>query len=146
MRIGNATNLEKAVIDTSVVVKWFSEEAHTEKAELLLLRVQRGQIHMYAPELLVYELGNALWKGKKFEENRILAALDELFESRMEFMPIDKVLVQSAVRIMVRYDITFYDAVYGALAFSFDIPLVTADPKDHKKIKEITVIDLATLL
>jgi len=48
--------LPRLVVEVSVVVKWFAPEPGSGQAVLL-----RSQ-HLLAPDLLVAELGNALWK------------------------------------------------------------------------------------
>ena len=133
----------KAVVDASVAVKWFSPEIHALEAERFLEAAHKGLLTLYAPSLLLYELGNALGKGKRFSGENIVIALGVLFNSPIEFVPPTTVLMQAAVRMMTTYHLTFYDATYGALAYSLGVPLITADPKDQGKIKEIRVVNLA---
>jgi len=144
MKIENAVG-KRFVIDASITVKWFHKEVYTQKAESILSGVRKGAFNIYAPELLIYEVGNALGKGKKFSEIAILTALEALFESGLIILPLDLILSRITVRFMCRYGVTFYDGLYGALAFSLNVPLITADPKDHKKIKEVEIIELAKL-
>jgi predicted nucleic acid-binding protein len=46
------------VVDASVAVKWFVPEPHTQAA----LRFLNGDHQLMAPDLLVPEIGNTLWK------------------------------------------------------------------------------------
>ena len=141
MKIGKGINAKRFIVDASVAVKWFFQEIYSDKALILLENLQKNKIKVFAPELLLYEVGNALGKGKRLDRERVLGALHVLFQSRIKFFPMEESLMEIAVRFMLEYDITFYDASYGALAFSLGIPLLTANPKDQKKIKEIEVID-----
>ncbi|MBI4363574.1 MAG: PIN domain-containing protein, partial [Candidatus Doudnabacteria bacterium] len=72
----------------------------------------------------------------------IVSSLDILTESGIQFQNLDFEVYKVAINLMVAYDLTFYDAVYAALAQLFQAPLLTANPKDHKKIKEIKVVEL----
>src|SRR5712692_1971288 len=50
------------VVDASVVAKWFLPEAHKDKAEKLLRDFLDEKVELTAPDLLVAEVGNILWK------------------------------------------------------------------------------------
>jgi predicted nucleic acid-binding protein len=50
------------IVDASVVAKWFLPEAHKDKAETLLRDFLDEKIELTAPDLLVAEVGNLLWK------------------------------------------------------------------------------------
>ena len=51
---------EIVVLDASVVIKWFSDEEHTERALEIRTWYVDNRISVYVPDLLVYELSNAL--------------------------------------------------------------------------------------
>ncbi len=57
------------VLDASVVVKCFSEEEYTKEALEIRERVRRGEENAIVPDLLLYELSNAL----KYESLRKIA-------------------------------------------------------------------------
>lgn len=133
------------IIDASVAVKWFSEEENRIKAVKILNNLEKRKWVLLAPELLIYEITNALYKGKKLKSKDIKLAINNLFNIGIDYYQLDKVLVYQAVEFMVNYNITFYDSVYGALAFQYNAPLISANPKHHQKIKEIKVIDIAKL-
>ncbi len=50
------------VIDASVAVKWFIPEPHSDRADGLLKDFLRQSIVLTAPDVLVAEVGNTLWK------------------------------------------------------------------------------------
>lgn len=50
------------VVDASVVAKWFLPEAYKEKAEQLLREFLNDQTDLIAPDLIVSEVGNVMWK------------------------------------------------------------------------------------
>lgn len=115
------------VVDSSVAVKWFVPEALSEVAARLL----EPGYDLTAPDLLVPEFGNVLWKKMRRNEIRrhealeIVAALGEV--------PLTIVgsaaLVAPALEIAAAYGRTVYDALYVALAVARDCALVTADER-----------------
>jgi predicted nucleic acid-binding protein len=53
--------------------------------------------------------------------------------------PVDRLLIERCAFFTEQYGVTFYDAAYAALAENLEAVLVTADTKDHKKIREVRV-------
>jgi predicted nucleic acid-binding protein len=66
------------VLDASVVIKWFSEEEYTEKALELRERIRYGEEQVIAPDLLLYELANALKHIPHFEVQDVCDALTSI--------------------------------------------------------------------
>jgi predicted nucleic acid-binding protein len=134
------TNL---VIDASVAIKWVIDEPGTKEA-LSLLRHQ-----LYAPDLLVPECANILWKKVRRkeltrEEAELAARL--LQRADIELAPM-RALLEPATRLASALDHPAYDCTYLALAESMSCDLVTADrrlsaktlPAGHKsKILALT--------
>lgn len=113
------------VVDASVAIKWFLAEEHSQEADALLA----GGEALHAPDLLLAECGNILWKRVNRGElttNRAFAILDALQESPLAIKPATPLLTE-AFAIANRYQRSFYDSLYLALAESMDAPLVTAD-------------------
>lgn len=142
MKIGKDTKIFKFVVDASVVVKWFAHEDRTVEARLVLNRIIDADVLVYAPELLFYEVANALWKGKRLDKKALMASLETLSDCGIKFEQLNMPLTQTTIDFMVQYDLTFYDAIYVALANTLQIPLLTEDAKGHKKIKEIEILEL----
>lgn len=115
------------VIDASVAMKWYLPEPHSADAEKLL----SGEFRLLAPDLIVSEVGNILWKRAMRSElsvpkaKSILAAFAEL---PLTILPAN-VLAESAMTIACGLKRTFYDSIYLALAMTADCRLVTADRK-----------------
>lgn len=137
---------KRAVIDASVAVKWFSVETHTEAAQQILASSFERDCTLYAPDLLLYEIGNALGRGKHMSEENIFAAFGVLFDSPIEFVRLDRTMMQMAARLMTVHGATFYDAAYGALAHMLGVSLITENPKDHEKIREIQAVNIEKFL
>lgn len=56
-------NEERLILDASVVVKWFHEEAGTVEAIILQNQVNEGRIRVDVPDLIFYEVTSALVLG-----------------------------------------------------------------------------------
>ena len=116
----------KLVVDASVVVKCYVPEPESSWAVALLA----GPARLLAPDLLVSEFGNTVWKKTRRGElkagegkaivHAFLAALPVTLHS-------STVLLPAAWEIALRFRRTVYDAIYLALAVAEDCPFVTAD-------------------
>ena len=101
------------VVDASIAVKWVVEEDGT--AQALALR-QRSKL--IAPQLLVAECANILWKKVQREEllkEEALLAARLLQGAEIELLPMQS-LLEAAVRMSIEIDHAAYDCVYLALA------------------------------
>lgn len=121
--------MKKAVVDASVVAKWFVPEIHSEAA----VRWLESEIALYAPDLIGPEFGNILWKKVRrgeigrAEAREIMVAFAKLpFEIRPSSL-----LLSSAFELALELDRTVYDSLYLALAVAEDCALITADAKFH---------------
>jgi predicted nucleic acid-binding protein len=121
------------VIDASIAVKWVVDEDGTPEA--LALR-KRGKL--LAPELLVSECANILWKKVRLNEltrDEALIAARLLQASDIELLP-TRSLLAAAVQIAIGLDHPAYDCVYIALAIAHDCPFVSADQRLLRKLDE----------
>ncbi|MEK7090270.1 MAG: type II toxin-antitoxin system VapC family toxin [Patescibacteria group bacterium] len=127
------------VIDASIAVKWFSHEQGSNVARTILKEGVDGKIELLTSDLLMYEVGNALARGKKLGASEILTALIMLQNSCLRFVALDVSMMEHSATFADKYGITFYDAVYAALALRENAILLTANPKDQGKISEIKI-------
>jgi len=130
------TKLSEVVIDTSVVVKWYSEETYSEKANILRDCHITGTTLLIAPDLILYEIANALRYTGELEENEITESVIDLFKLKIELITPDSDIIQKTVYHALKWNITIYDASYIALAELLRIKLITADDKLFKKTKK----------
>jgi len=111
------------VIDASVAVKWVIEEEGT--TEALALRDRA----LAAPDLLIAECANILWKKvrrNELSEQEAVFAAGLLARADIELMAMRPYL-EVAVRIAVALDHPAYDCIYIALAEAEELRFVTAD-------------------
>ena len=133
------------VVDSSVVIKWLNQvdEKHLEQSNLLLNQLERAAIIIFAPELVKYEMGNALLKGKQLSQSESADALNLFYGLPLQLLEMNEDLAVSSYRIAHQYGITFYDTVFLALAQKLNCPLISDNIKHQGKAVEVTVGSLA---
>jgi predicted nucleic acid-binding protein len=118
------------VIDASVAVKWVVEEEGTKEALALRDRA------LAAPDLLIAECANILWKKvrrNELSEQEAVFAAGLLARADIELMAMRPYL-EAAVRIAVALDHPAYDCIYIALAEAEGLRFVTADTSLLRKV------------
>ena len=112
------------VVDSSIVLKWFVEEEGSAEAAALV------GTPLIAPDLLLAELANALWKKHRRGEIGLAQARAALAETdeAIDLTPIGA-LAEAAFEISAELDHPVYDAFFVALAERLQCPLLTADAR-----------------
>jgi len=126
--------MEQVVSDASVVVKWFIQEEHSDKALKLRDMHVNGEVYITAPELLPFEVLNALKYSGLFKLEELKIAAISLSSYGIELYSLEGKLAEKALEIAVERDITVYDAAYIALAQELNTILYTADRKLIRKV------------
>jgi len=130
---GSMTTPSSFVLDASVILKWAfqsPDEQEGDKALDLLKRWLAGSCSFILPDLWVYECGNVL--GVKAPENAV-AIMDVLIGYRFDECHISANIAGTTLKIMNDCKVTFYDAVYHAVALEKNATLVTADAAYYRK-------------
>ena len=133
------------VLDASVITKWFFEEEDTDQALKLLEKHKLETIQINVPVLLFFEFGNTV--VKKFREDidtrkEFNRNLTDLFFIQLSFAETTPDLLKLVYSVASRYEITFYDATYVALAKSLKCDFVTADKKLVEATKALKFVKL----
>ena len=119
--------MTEAVLDASVIAKWFrsADERHVDQALALRVAFRGGELAVVVPSLLPLELINIAgrkWHWVRGQLDALAQGLEELgFE-----------LVEPDLRAVARWTaegITAYDAAYVAVAEEREIELVTDDER-----------------
>lgn len=116
--------MNTVVVDASVAVKWVVEEDGTTEA----LAVRRSN-RLMAPDLLIAECANILWKKvqrRELTREEALLAARLLQGADIELVPARRSL-EAATRLAIDLDHPAYDCLYLVLAIDNDCSLVTAD-------------------
>jgi predicted nucleic acid-binding protein len=114
------------IVDASVAFKWFADEENSEQALALIL-----QAPLFAPTLLLIELGSALWKKARREQIDPNVSFEDELAQLATIMTIvdERAYVPRALTIARTLGHPIYDCVYLALAEAENKPLVTADAR-----------------
>jgi predicted nucleic acid-binding protein len=117
------------VLDASVVVKAYLEEAASDEAIAILA----GQSKLLAPELIRVEVAAALCRRSRkgelaAEDAKVRCAhwLDRLHGGLFTLTP-DRDLLSDAIELAANLKHPLQDCLYLATARRFDVPLITAD-------------------
>jgi predicted nucleic acid-binding protein len=115
------------VLDASVLAALYVEDQATKQSEAALARVEQDELH--APDFVVLEVANVLWKRVRREElhaEDAMAAVADLSAAPIQFHPIRGLVAQS-LALALAHGFTTYDATYVALATRVGGIVITND-------------------
>ena len=124
--------IAEAVVDASMAVKWVVEEPDSGQARLL------ARARLEAPDLLVIECANILWKKARMGDigaKQARERLDALLEAPVALTP-SRDLLGRAMDLALELEHPVYDCLYLALALARGVPLVTADERLAKAVRK----------
>lgn len=132
----------EAVVDASIAVKWFSEEEGTQAALKLREEHIEGTTILSAPDLLLYELANALRYKPDFDNEKATHALYNVIDLQIDLITPGRELLQQSTKDAYLYDATVYDSCYLALGELMGIEVYTSDRKFYEKAKDSDILRL----
>jgi predicted nucleic acid-binding protein len=130
------------VIHASVAIKWIVQEQRT--SEALALRKRK----LCAPDLIVAECANILWKKVRLKEltaGEASAAAQLLARADVELLPMREHF-QTATDLAIELDHPAYDCVYLAVALAKGCAFVTADDRLLRRVRQGARSELADAL
>lgn len=131
--------MKSAVLDTSVILKWYLlDETYGQKALDLLHKFITKELTILSPSLLEYEVINGLiiaQKRGRIKEEEILTAIEGFFDLQIDLKDLSHFYPRSLKYCRV-YNRSLYDASYLALAETEGIPLITADEGLYHTVKK----------
>lgn len=136
--------MKTLVVDTSVFIKWLNQdnEQNLDNADKILQEVRSGQVEIVAPELVKYEIGNVLLKGKKLIPDQAYISLGTAYSLPVTFVTESEEQAKETYVLAHNLKITYYDASFLSLAHQYGATLVTDNLKDQGKTSEVKVISL----
>ncbi len=130
------------VVDASIAIKWVIEEIGSIEALVIL---KRGGL--LAPELIVSECANILWKKWRRDElskDEALMAARLLEQAEMELVP-SRTLLAASAALAIEINHPAYDCLYLALAIERGAKFITADDRLIRKLAQQKSSQLAQL-
>ena len=135
--------MKQAVVDTSALVRLYIPDGPIPAGmEHILDQCERDEIVLLAPELLIVEVGQVLykkWKQDLLSKEEVLDILNEITNLPIRLYG-HHPLSTRALEIAIEYAITVYDANYLALAEKHGALLFTADLKLKKVAQKLGII------
>lgn len=114
------------IVDASVAVKWHVLQDYSEEARALA-----GRAELFAPDLIIAEIANAIWKYVRAGQLAEELGREMLRKSHAPFSALFPVppLQLHAFDLACALKHPVYDCFYLALAARESVPLVTADKR-----------------
>lgn len=119
------------VVDSSIVIKWLVPEHDSALATSIYREFQAGNLTLIAPELLLTEIGNIVWKKLQ----RQLLTVNEAGNIIGDVLSLpvticsDRYLLSNAFDLAILHQRTVYDMLYVALAVREKCSFVMADER-----------------
>ena len=94
-----------------------------------------GGIKIIVPDLMLYELSNALRYNKRFNGEDVKNAIKSIIDMDIEILTPFSEAINLSVEIAFKYNATYYDAYYIAMAQVLNMDYVMADRRLFDKCK-----------
>lgn len=132
------------VVDTSVFAKWLSKknEDNVATADQILQDLRSNKIEILVPELIKYELGNVLLKGKQLTPQEAYVSLATIYSLPITFLTESEDIAKETYTIAHQANITYYDAAFLSIAKQYNAILVTENMKHQGKALGVNVVSL----
>jgi len=126
----------KYILDTSVIIKWYSHENEDDldQAMLFYQQVKENKVIIISLDLLVFELLNFFICRLKLPKDKLSKILSEIYDI-LFIINSNKALHEEAYEIANILKDTIYDSSFVALSVKLQYPLFTADSKLCKAAK-----------
>lgn len=136
--------MKTLVIDTSVFIKWLNQnnEQDVDSADKILQDVKNGQVELVVPELIKYEIGNVLLKGKQLTPDQAYISLDTAYSLPITFVTESEQQAKETYSLAHTSGVSYYDASFMSLAKQYNAVLVTDNIKHQGKDPQIKVVSL----
>jgi predicted nucleic acid-binding protein len=124
------------VPDASVLLKWVlpsDDEPDAYKALLLRAAIQDEAVDALLPALGLYEVGNTIARRFPTHASSWLSAL---MKFGLEEASPSQLWVAKTLELTQRYEVSFYDAAYHALALIHRGVFVTADSRYVNRVRD----------
>jgi predicted nucleic acid-binding protein len=117
------------VIDASILVKWYVQEADSDKALLLRDKHVNGELQLAAPFLIFHEALNALKYTGLFSSKELKDIAFSIQNYGISLYAPERKTAELTLEAAEKNDITVYDGSYLGLAMKLGTEFITADKK-----------------
>jgi len=127
------------ILDATVAAKWYlDDEDAVEIAERCLVRLLSGEIEFHAPELLRYEVAQALHLAQtkargRFNRGHCENSYRTFCRLPIRYHSLKNEEMQKALEFANRFNKNFYDCSYLCLAETLNCRWITDDRKGYEK-------------
>lgn len=121
----------RLVVDASVVLKWALPEPGRTAATKILDSAELGTADLVAPAVLPHEIGSALARRCRMRDLTAKQAGQAFvhLHARLPTLVDDEDLGRTASRLSLEHQVSYWDALYIALAMRYRCDLITADAR-----------------
>jgi predicted nucleic acid-binding protein len=126
------------VLDASVILKLILPGEESAKVVPFIKYHLLGRVKIAAPELIYYEIANALIMRSKLPLKNALQGFQRIFNLEIETFTLGLEEYKTSVDLAHRFVITVYDASYISLAKGLKCDFITADSRLWEKVKELS--------
>jgi predicted nucleic acid-binding protein len=126
------------VLDASVIAALYVDDPASAESDALLERLGGQGAELHAPDLLLLEVANVLWKRVRRGElvaADAMTAIVDLSVAAIRLHPAG-LLVRSALGLALAHGLTAYDAAYVALAARIGGVVVSNDATMRRRAAE----------
>lgn len=120
----------RCVLDASVGVKLFVEEEFSNKVQRLFAKLAEDpQTEIHVPDLFYIECANILLKYTRRFDRPLKDSLADARDLNSLALKVTSTadLIEDALQLAKKKNLTAYDACYAVLAQKLELPLITAD-------------------
>jgi predicted nucleic acid-binding protein len=124
------------IVDASVILRAFFPDEEQDQAQALIRDHVIGHLQLEAPDLLLYEVTNAVVEARhraRLNDEQAADILSSFEGLGITFKPVSW---KQMLPIALRFDRSAYDAAYLALAEADDQPLITGDARMYNAVRE----------
>jgi predicted nucleic acid-binding protein len=127
------------VLDTSVMLRWFSQEHDAFTERVLRLREEQLEeaIELAVMDQSVYELLHVLKEKAGFDRARLDSALASLDYMHLNIFTYSPEIMHKSIQIAREYDISIYDSCFIALGAHLRCQAVTCDEELYRKVSTL---------
>lgn len=132
------------VVDSCVAVKWFIREQDADRA----VRLAQEDMRLYAPDVTLVEVANAIWKNERLGNltpelaNIAVSGLPRYYHQVIASAP----LLGETLALARQIDHPVYHCVYVVASRRMGVPLVTSDTRLVAKVAGTSDKDRVILL